>query len=97
MVSKSIGEGARNIRKLNEILGKKIRVIQLPRGTADARTFIEDIVNPIMFKGLEVHENEIVLNASTQSKASLIGRNKRRLLEMQKIVSDFFNREFKIV
>ena len=41
--------------------------------------------------------NEIILNAGMQSKAALIGRNKRRLLEMQKIVHDFFGMEFRII
>jgi transcription antitermination factor NusA-like protein len=97
MVSRSIGDGARNIKKLNEILGRKIKVIPLPKGISDARIFIGNIVSPVMFKGLEVKGDEIILNASTQSKAALIGRNKRRLIEMQKIVNDFFRKEFKIV
>jgi transcription antitermination factor NusA-like protein len=97
MVSKAVGERGRNIRSLSEILNKKIKVIALPRGNQDAEEFIQSIVSPVVFKGVEVKENEIILAASTQSKAALIGRNKKRLQEMQKIVSDYFSKEFRIV
>ncbi len=96
-LSKAIGEGGRNIKKVSEILGKRTKVIPIPQGIEHAKQFIEAIVNPVKFKDLEVKEKEIILTAGKQSKASLIGRNKRRLLEMQGIIKDFFGKEFKIV
>jgi len=96
LVSKSIGEDGKNTKKLNRILNKKIKVIASPNGIEDVKTFIQSIVEPVTFKDVEVKDNEIVLAASTQSKAALIGRNKRRLLEMQKIIKDFFGKEFRI-
>lgn len=97
MIFKAVGKGAGNIRKLNEITGKRIKIIASPRGIEDAKSFIEDIVKPVTFNDLDIKENEIVLTAGSQSKAALIGRNKRRLLEMQKIVSNFFGKEFRII
>lgn len=97
MISISIGPDARNVKRLSEIFRKKIRIIPVPKGLEHAKQFIEAIVNPIQFKGIEITESEIILNAGSQSKASLIGRNKRRLLEMQKIIKDYFGKEFRIV
>ena len=97
MISKAIGENGRNIRKISEILGKKIKVVPSPRGIDDAKIFIQFIVNPVRFKDLDIRGEEMVLTAGSQSKAALIGRNKRRFLEMQKIVKDFFGKEFRIV
>ncbi len=96
LVSKAVGEGGRNIRKMSGILGKKIRVVPAPRGVNDAGLFIKAVVNPVTFKGIEIKDSEVVIAGGT-GKASLIGRNKRRLFEMQKIVKDFFGREFRIV
>jgi NusA-like KH domain protein len=97
-VSRAIGEEGRNIRRLSEILGKRVRVIQCPRGVQDIRGFIGVIVKPVTFKDVEVKNNEVILTAgNTQNKASLIGRNKRRLFELQKIVKDFFNMDFRII
>jgi len=39
----------------------------------------------------------MILTAGAKNKAALIGRDKRRLIEMQRITRDFFNRELKIV
>ncbi|MGY4884010.1 MAG: hypothetical protein ACP5NZ_00335 [Nanobdellota archaeon] len=96
-VSKSIGPDARNLRRISDIIKKRVKVIAIPNGSQDIRRFIELIVSPVTFKDLEVLENEIVLNAGAQSKAALIGREKRRLLEMQKITKNFFKRDFRIV
>lgn len=97
LLSRAIGKGADNIRELNRIMRKRVRIVPLPRGIEDVKTFIENIVKPVTFNDLEVGEDEIVLTAGSQSKAALLGRNKRRLLEMQEIVRDFFKKEFRIV
>ena len=97
LVSRAIGEGGKNVRKLSEILGKKVKIIPIPQGIEDVRSFIEKIVSPVIFRNLEVKDDEIILNAGNQSKAALIGRNKRRLLEMQKIIQDYFKKDFRII
>lgn len=97
MISKSVGEGGKNIKRMSEIIKKRIKIIPGPRGIEDARVFIESIVNPVTFKDLEITDDEIILTAGVQSKAALIGRNKRRFLEMQKIVENFFKKNFKII
>jgi len=95
LVSKAIGENGRNIRKMSETLGKRIKVVAAPEGLRDADHFLRAVISPTTFKNLEVRDNEIVVNGG-DNKAALIGRNKRRLLEMQKIVKDFFGKEFRI-
>src|SRR3989344_5803126 len=84
------------VRRLSQILNKKIKVIRYPESVSEAREFIEAIVDPVTFKGLEVNENEIILSGNTQTKATIIGRNKRRLVEMQSIIKDFFGRDFRV-
>lgn len=97
LMSKAIGEGGKNVKQISGILRKKIKIIPMPLGIGDARYFIEKIVSPVTFKNLEIKDGGIVLTAGNQSKAALIGRNKRRLLEMQKISRNYFGKEFKIV
>jgi transcription antitermination factor NusA-like protein len=92
-VMRAVGEEGRNIKRLSEILQKKIRVIPSPGGIQSVRQFIENIVKPVTFKDLEIRGREIILTAGSQSKASLIGRNKRRFFELQKIVKDYFGKE----
>lgn len=98
LLARAVGEQGKNLRRLSETLGKKIRIIPMPRGINDARGFIQTIVKPIMFKDLEIKGNEIIITAGNiQSKAALIGRDKRRLIELEKIVENFFGKELKII
>jgi transcription antitermination factor NusA-like protein len=96
-VSQAIGPDARNLRRISEIIKKRVKVIYIPKDSQDIKRFIELVVSPVTFKDLEILPNEIVMNAGSQSKAALIGREKRRLIEMQKITQDFFKRDFRII
>lgn len=96
-LSKAIGPHANNIKYIQEQIGKRIRIIEESQGIADAQRFMEDVVSPVTFKSLEIKDNEFILTAGSQSKAALIGRNKRRYLELRKIMYDTFGLELKIV
>jgi NusA-like KH domain protein len=97
MMPQAIGAGAENIRMLQDRLGKRVRIIAESGGVEDVERFVRDVVAPVKFKSLEIKENTVVLNAGMASKASLIGRNKKRLEELQQIVKDTFGFDAKIV
>ena len=98
LVSKAIGPAALNVKRIQENLGKKIRIIEAPEGIQDVMKFVKEIVMPIKFKSLEIKEREIIITAgNNQNKAILIGRNKRRIDELQNIVRDIFGMELKIL
>lgn len=91
-VSIAIGKGAVNVKKLNEILRKKIKVIAMPvvddnRGISE---FIKAVVAPIEFNGVEVREDSVIINAGRQSKAALIGRGRQREKELADVLKNFF-------
>ena len=97
-VSKAIGPAALNVRRIQENLGKKVRIISEPEGLKDTQRFIEELVSPIKFKFLEIKDNEIIITAgNNQNKASLIGRDKRRLIELESIIYDVFGMATKII
>lgn len=93
----ALGDRGSNLKRISDIIKKRVRIISKPNGIQDAKTFIQAVVAPVEFKDLEIKDNEIILTAGMQSKAALLGRNKRRLLEMQSIVKDFFDVDFKII
>jgi NusA-like KH domain protein len=96
-LSKAIGEDGKNIRTMSEIINKKVKVAIAPKGIHDAEKFISTIIYPIQMKSVEIRDNYLIINAGTQNKAMLIGRNKTRLDEMRKIIKDYFGKELKIV
>ena len=99
LISRAVGENGKNVRQIHEILGKRIKIISQPQGQgiSDIQMFVKQVVSPVTFKDIIVSNNEIIITAGSQSKAALIGRNKRRLLEMQKIIKDFFGKGLRIV
>ena len=97
LVARAIGPGASHIHNIQEKLGKKIRVVEEALVPEQAERFIKDIVAPVGFHTLEIKEGSFVLAAGSQSKAALIGRNRRREAELQQIVKDTFGMDLKIV
>ncbi len=97
-VSQAIGPAAANIRKIQESLGARVRIIKESEGVQDTKRFVEDIVAPIEPREVEIKEKELIITAGNmQNKASLIGRDKRRLEELKRIVEDNFNLQVKII
>ncbi len=97
LMSKAIGSQAENIKRIQEKLGKKVKIIRAPNGIEDVQKFVEDIVDPVKFKSLDLKDDVLILSAGMQSKAALIGRNRRREEELRRILMDNFKKEFKIV
>ncbi len=96
LVSKAVGPEARNIKKMSRILGKRIKVVAIPRGNKDVKVFVKAVVSPTTFREIEVKDDKVIISGG-RNKAALIGRNKRRLAEMQEIIKNFFGKEYKIV
>ncbi|MEK6855027.1 MAG: hypothetical protein AABX73_02285 [Nanoarchaeota archaeon] len=96
-VSRAIGPSAINVRMIQERIGKRIKIVKDADGVNDAQRFIEDIVSPVRIRSLDIKENCMTIVAgNSQNKAILIGRNKRRFIELKKIVQEFFGVDLKI-
>lgn len=90
LVSKAIGPNNNNLRTLSEIIKKKIKIVAIPMGIEDIENFVSVITYPVRFKSIKVSEDNVFINANNQSKASLIGRDKRRLEEMKNVLNQYF-------
>jgi transcription antitermination factor NusA-like protein len=97
MLGRAIGPDAINVRRIQEELGKKVRIIAEPESIAEIERFTEDVIFPLKFKALAVESGICVINAGPQSKAAMIGRNRRRLDELAMILKNAFGVELKII
>jgi transcription antitermination factor NusA-like protein len=98
LVSRAIGPSAINIKKIQESIGARVKIIKEAEGIGDLKRFIGDVVSPIRPRDIELKENVVVITAgNNQNKASLIGRDKRRYGELKKIISDVFGKDLKIL
>src|SRR3989338_7698788 len=83
-VSMAIGKNASNVRKLSEILRRKIVIVEMPgeNNLNSVEIFIKNVVSPIEFNKLEIKGGIAVITAGRQSKAALIGRGRIREKEL---------------
>ena len=70
--SKAIGLNAANAKKIQEKIGKRVKIVKEAEGIDDAERFVREIVAPVGFKSLEIKDGVVTINAGIQSKAALI-------------------------
>ena len=90
LVSRALGPDNKNLRQLNQVIGRKVKIVAIPHGREDITNFVSVITYPVRFKAIEIKEDDAIINASNQSKASLIGRNRVRLNEMTNVLGQYF-------
>ena len=97
MVSRAIVMNGRNVRLMQETLGKRIKIISEAHGLRDVERFLRDVVEPVGFKSVSLQDDEAIITAGGQYKAALIGRNKVRLFELELIIQNVFGKQLRIV
>ncbi|MFA5060971.1 MAG: hypothetical protein WC494_01480 [Candidatus Pacearchaeota archaeon] len=92
-VSQAIGKNAVNVKKLREILGKKIRVVVMPNkeNSSEMEGFIKEVIDPIEVNKIEIKNDSVSITAGRQSKAALIGRNRAREKELSDVLKNYFH------
>ena len=94
-VELALGRDASNLKKLSEILGKRIRVLAEPSDKKDIQHFLSVLVSPIQFEKLEIKTGtsgeEIIITAGgLENKSMLIGRGRARENELKAVVEQYF-------
>lgn len=91
-ISQAIGKDAVNIKTLNKILRKKIKVVAMPKAGDDKELarFIADVVAPIELSKTEITKNRVEISTNKLDKATLIGRNHSREKELTEILKNNF-------
>lgn len=94
-MSQAIGKEASNIKKLNSITQKKIKIIAMPNAedSNEISKFIINLIDPVEVNKIDVNNKKVEINASRTSRAALIGRNRMREKELINILRDNFGIE----
>lgn len=88
-MGKAIGKNASNVKKLNSLFNKKIRIIEYDSNPVN---FFKKLIYPLKLQEINLNNSVMEINADTKTKALLIGRNQKNL----KIYNDILNYYFKI-
>ena len=87
--SKAIGIKGENLKRIGYFLKKKVRIIRSPENE-NVERFIQAVIYPLKYKKFSNDNGNIVITASQQSKASLIGRDKCKLNQLIAIARQYF-------
>ncbi len=94
-LGKAIGKGASNIKRLQQELQKKIRVIEYHDNVIE---FVKNIIYPLRVQSITEEQDAIIIKETNKkAKSLLIGRQGRNLKLINRAVKRFFNREVKVI
>jgi len=93
-MGKALGKGGANIKKVQQVLDKKIRVIEY---NDDLVAFVKNVIYPVEVEEINVDNNTVIIKDSRKkTKSLLIGRESRNLNIIKRAVRRFFNVEVKV-
>lgn len=90
-IGKALGKGASNIKKLEGMLKKKVRVIEY---SSDLDQFVRNVVNPLKLSEVVIDGNVVTMTAvDHKTRGLLIGRGAQHLRTFETIVKRYFDVE----
>jgi len=94
-MAKAIGKGGTNVKKLANLLRKSIKIVEF---NDDPIQFIKNFIKPVEGKIYKDPEGVIAIQLDNmEGRRIVLGREKKNLANMQKIVSNYFNTAIKVV
>jgi transcription termination/antitermination protein NusA len=93
-LGKAVGKGGIMIKKVQEKLGKKIRVIEY---RDDVIAFVRNVIYPIRVEEIVEQEGIVIIRDNSKvTKGKLIGRGGSNLVFINRAVKRFFGKEVKV-
>lgn len=90
----AVGKAGSNIKKLEKITKKKVKVVEY---SADPCKFVANLIFPIRPKDIVKEDDKIkIIAGDFQSRARLIGRNKKNLNQLLNIFNKYFKESIEI-
>ena len=95
-MGKAIGKNGANIKRVENSLKKKIKLVEF---TNDVSEFVKNLVYPIEVADVKNEDGNIIIHAKdTNTKAMLIGRERKNINNLTATVKRYFNiKEAKVI
>ena len=95
-MGRAIGRNGANIKKMEEVLKKKIKLAEFSN---DVLQFVKNMIYPIEALDIRQEDGVITIHGKdTNSKAMLIGRERKNINHLSSIVKRYFDiKEIKVV
>jgi transcription antitermination factor NusA-like protein len=96
-IEMAIGRDNYNLKKISDILGRRIRVLPEPTSEKDLKKFVQILVYPVEFENIEIMNNietkekeALITTSGREPRAMLIGRGRIREKELKEILEQYF-------
>ncbi len=94
-VGKAIGKSGSNIKKMQQELQRKVRVIEY---SSEVVEFVKNIIYPLRAQSITEEQNMVVIQETNRkAKSLLIGRQGRNLKLINRAVQRFFPHQVKVI
>ena len=93
-IGKAIGKKGYNVFKMSRLTKKRIRVIEF---NDDIILFIKNLISPVESKIYKENNTIFIQPSNSIDKGIIIGRERKNLKEINKILSNYFNVDVKVV
>ncbi len=93
-LGKAIGKGGLNIRKIQQVMNKRVRMIEY---NDQVSSFVKNVIYPLKVESIIEDEKGILIKDSNKkTKSLLIGRGGGNLELINMAVKRFFNKEVRV-
>lgn len=89
-MKKAIGRNGNNVRKVSNIIKKRIRVLSNPTNEEEKVVFIEKMLEPLSIEKITLKGEEVFIKAGLQERSIIIGRNRKGEKEMIDVLNQLF-------
>ncbi|MBR9683018.1 NusA-like transcription termination signal-binding factor [Candidatus Woesearchaeota archaeon] len=94
-IGKAIGKGGVNIKRIGQIVKKKVRMIEFGDTPAE---FVKNLIFPTRVEEIREEDGVVeIVGGDKRTKGLLIGRGGENLTFLNKVVKRFFEVEVKVV
>jgi transcription termination/antitermination protein NusA len=93
-MGKALGKGGETVKKVQQQLGKRIKVIEFRESPED---FLRNVIFPVKVEEIAKVDGAVVIRDSNRkTKGLLMGRNGKNLQVIKRAVSRFFDMDVRI-
>ena len=95
-ISKAIGKNAQNVKRLEKMLNRKIKIVEFNPSLIQ---FVRNLVYPLNVKDVKEEEGVVTITGhDTRTKGLLIGKNSQNIKNYNQIVKRYFDiKDMKVV
>jgi len=89
LIGKAVGKKATNVKKLEQLLKRKLRIIGY---TSEVKQFLRNVIYPLKVSSIEQADEVLTIkDDDKKTKSLLIGRNAQNLRNTESIVKRYFS------